>query len=83
MDAVPETEQRCALCGELNQCGIAAGNTSCWCFTTPVPPALLERVPDVIPLAAVRLAIDARQARQIAVDLLDEGVPVGFTGHAA
>ncbi len=37
---------QCVLCGEANECGIAAGNTECWCFATPVPRALIERVPE-------------------------------------
>ncbi len=36
---------RCPLCGGPNQCGLAAGSTSCWCFTTRIPDAVVERVP--------------------------------------
>ena len=40
---------RCALCGSLNQCAMASGNTSsCWCATTTVPPELLARVPEAL-----------------------------------
>ncbi len=41
-------EQLCALCGAPNQCGIAAGNSECWCFTEPVPQALIDRVPEAL-----------------------------------
>ncbi len=35
----------CVVCGEPNSCGVAAGRTECWCFTTKVPQALLETLP--------------------------------------
>jgi hypothetical protein len=34
------------LCGGPNGCGLAAGGTTCWCFTASIPAAALERVPD-------------------------------------
>jgi len=36
---------RCPLCEGANGCQVAAGHTKCWCFETPVPPAVLARVP--------------------------------------
>jgi hypothetical protein len=36
---------RCPLCREPNDCQLAAGRTTCWCFETPVPPDVLARVP--------------------------------------
>ena len=36
---------RCPLCGEANDCQVAAGRTKCWCFETPVPPDVLARLP--------------------------------------
>jgi hypothetical protein len=36
----------CPLCGEPNGCGLAAGASTCWCFTASIPAAALERVPD-------------------------------------
>lgn len=36
---------RCPLCGQPNQCGIAAGEATCWCFETPIPAEALEKVP--------------------------------------
>lgn len=36
---------RCPLCGEANDCQIAAGRTKCWCFETKVPVGVLARVP--------------------------------------
>ena len=40
--------QRCPLCGEVNDCAVAAGDsvTECWCYGTSVPRAVLERMPD-------------------------------------
>jgi hypothetical protein len=37
--------QRCPLCGSDNQCGVARGRGTCWCFTRPIPDAVLEKVP--------------------------------------
>jgi hypothetical protein len=39
---------RCALCGEPNECGMARGDTECWCFSTKIP----QRALDLVPLAA-------------------------------
>jgi hypothetical protein len=36
---------RCLLCGGPNLCGMAAGQTDCWCFTARVPQALLDQLP--------------------------------------
>ena len=36
---------RCPLCGESNACQVAAGCATCWCFDTPVPAAVLARIP--------------------------------------
>lgn len=36
---------RCPLCGEPNDCQIAAGRTKCWCFESAVPADVLARVP--------------------------------------
>ena len=41
----PVDPERCPLCGEANDCQVAAGRTRCWCFETRVPPELLARVP--------------------------------------
>lgn len=35
----------CPLCGDNNQCGIAAGDKSCWCFSQPVPQGVLQKLP--------------------------------------
>jgi hypothetical protein len=37
---------RCPLCGETNECGIAAGQSTCWCFSTSIPADVLERIPE-------------------------------------
>ncbi len=36
----------CPLCGGPNDCGVALGKDNCWCFSTPVPPEVLARVPE-------------------------------------
>ena len=37
----------CPLCGGPNECGVAAGNTICWCFSNVVPPReSLNRFPE-------------------------------------
>ena len=37
--------RRCPLCGNFNDCGVAAGQESCWCFTEAVPAEILKRIP--------------------------------------
>jgi hypothetical protein len=39
---------RCPLCGDDNACGVARGAGTCWCFSTPVPEAVLARVPPAL-----------------------------------
>jgi hypothetical protein len=34
----------CVLCGKPHHCGIAAGEPDCWCFTSRLPPGVLERL---------------------------------------
>jgi Cysteine-rich CWC len=41
----PADPTRCPLCDGPNDCQSAAGRSTCWCFETPVPPAVLARVP--------------------------------------
>jgi hypothetical protein len=36
----------CPICGGPNDCGLAAGKTTCWCFGAEIPAAALARVPD-------------------------------------
>jgi hypothetical protein len=36
----------CPLCGAANECGIALGKDTCWCFSTTVPADVLARVPE-------------------------------------
>jgi len=35
----------CPLCDRPNACGMAAGQSHCWCFETVIPPEVLARVP--------------------------------------
>jgi Cysteine-rich CWC len=37
---------RCPLCGEGNECGIAAGSERCWCFSAIIPEDVLGSVPE-------------------------------------
>jgi hypothetical protein len=37
--------ERCPLCGEANECGMARDLPNCWCFTASVRRDVLERVP--------------------------------------
>ena len=37
--------RRCPLCGNINDCGIAGGQETCWCFTESVSPETLKRIP--------------------------------------
>jgi hypothetical protein len=37
---------RCAICGEPNECGMARGDSDCWCFNTTIPSSVLELVPE-------------------------------------
>jgi hypothetical protein len=37
---------RCPLCGEPNDCGLAAGKTDCWCFAVKISPEALVRLPE-------------------------------------
>lgn len=41
----PIDPTRCVLCGADNECGVARGKGTCWCFSTRIPDAVLERVP--------------------------------------
>ncbi|HUL76591.1 MAG TPA: cysteine-rich CWC family protein [Vicinamibacteria bacterium] len=36
---------RCPLCGEDNDCGMAKGKATCWCFFVTIPRDVLDRVP--------------------------------------
>jgi hypothetical protein len=36
----------CPLCGGPNECGAAANQATCWCFTVVIPGHVVARVPD-------------------------------------
>jgi hypothetical protein len=36
----------CPLCGAANDCGLAAGASTCWCFTATIPAAAIAQVPE-------------------------------------
>ncbi|MGB5222925.1 MAG: cysteine-rich CWC family protein [Polyangiales bacterium] len=40
-------ETKCPLCGDANECAIAAGRApeSCWCMTASMDPAALQSIP--------------------------------------
>jgi hypothetical protein len=51
------------LCGGPNECGIAAGESTCWCFTTDIPPDVRDRIPaDARDLACVCRACAERRS---------------------
>jgi hypothetical protein len=37
---------RCPICGEPNDCGMAAGKSECWCASVKISPEALEKVPE-------------------------------------
>ena len=54
--------RRCPLCGGPNDCGIAAGASTCWCFTAEIPADVRDRIPpDARDLACVCRACAERQ----------------------
>ncbi|MBX3247804.1 MAG: cysteine-rich CWC family protein [Myxococcales bacterium] len=38
--------RRCALCGGENDCEVARGEASCWCFAVTIPRSLLAKIPE-------------------------------------
>jgi hypothetical protein len=52
----------CPICQQINHCGIAAGKTECWCFTTPVPDAARQQVPEADQMRRCICEICARAA---------------------
>jgi hypothetical protein len=42
----PVDSTRCPLCGNANECGMAAGKEKCWCFTAIIAENVLARVPE-------------------------------------
>jgi hypothetical protein len=48
-DAAPNVDvATCVLCGSANDCGLARGETTCWCFEVVVPPSLLAQIPEAL-----------------------------------
>jgi hypothetical protein len=43
--STPSPASRCPICGNDNACGLAAGQTTCWCFEATIPADVLDRVP--------------------------------------
>jgi hypothetical protein len=37
--------RRCPICGADNHCAVARGRGACWCFTRPIPDAVLAKIP--------------------------------------
>jgi hypothetical protein len=68
--AAAPAEDTCPICGGPNGCGLAAGASTCWCFTASIPAAALEQVPD-----------EARDRRCICATCADAG-KLGQTGGA-
>jgi len=38
--------ETCPLCEGPNACGLEAGQSTCWCFDTPIDAGVLARVPE-------------------------------------
>jgi len=64
----------CPLCGNANECGVAAGAASCWCFTAVIPDSVLARVP---PDQRNRTCV----CRQCAGAALETGTPGRSAGN--
>lgn len=41
-----DSSSSCPLCGGANECGIAEGKSTCWCFSATIAPEVLARVPE-------------------------------------
>jgi hypothetical protein len=71
MSASTPDPRRCPLCGEPNACGMSSGAGTCWCFSTEIPAAVLERVPpearDEICVCAACATGERRRARPLRV----------------
>jgi hypothetical protein len=67
----PDELSRCPLCAAENGCGLAAGESTCWCMTAAIPRDVLERVPAD---AQRRQCICARCARAGTAEPSDEPV---------
>jgi len=59
---------RCPLCGESNECGMAAGRDECWCSSVTIEKATLDRLPEaargVVCVCARCVAADQGSARR-------------------
>jgi hypothetical protein len=61
--------RRCPLCGGPNDCGIAAGASTCWCFTTEIPSDVRDRIPpEARDLSCICRACAERQTSPVATD---------------
>jgi Cysteine-rich CWC len=57
----------CPLCGNANDCGMAAGKEKCWCFTAVISEAVIARVPQLardLTCICARCAKDPAPARE-------------------
>jgi hypothetical protein len=41
-----DSAARCPLCGGPNECGVAAGTSTCWCWSAEIPAETLAGVPE-------------------------------------
>lgn len=59
---------RCPLCGESNECGMAAGRDECWCTNVVIEKRTLDRLPEaargVVCVCARCVAADQPGARR-------------------
>jgi len=60
----PVDPRLCPLCGQGNACGIAAGQSSCWCQELAIEPRVLDRIPEAARDKACICAACAKSARE-------------------
>lgn len=46
MNEADPNPAKCPLCGRANECGMAAGKGTCWCFDVKLDPRALEKLPE-------------------------------------
>ena len=45
-EPTPVDPSHCPLCGTANQCGMAQGLNTCWCFDATIPSEVIDLIPD-------------------------------------
>jgi hypothetical protein len=64
---------RCPLCGVQNECGIAAGQSECWCFDVTIQKQTLDQLPDAARgVACICKTCAAKEAENAAASTTNE-----------